>query len=86
MLPYLQNTRSKTKQQIVAFRGLNLTENHADGEIVSRTKEVIIPAAGTLNTWVEVDELPVETASDEDTAKAEKISELEAEIANLKGE
>ena len=37
MLPYLQNTRSKTKQQIVAFRGLNLTENHADGEFAATT-------------------------------------------------
>ena len=37
MLPYLQNTRSKTKQQIVGFRGLNYTENHADGEFAKVT-------------------------------------------------
>ena len=37
MLPYLQNTRSKTKQQIVGFRGLNYTENHADGEFAAMT-------------------------------------------------
>ena len=32
-----------------------------DGETVTvRVKEVIIPPAGTLNTWAEADELPPE--------------------------
>ena len=55
------------------------------GNIISRTKEVLIPAAGTLNTWGEVvEELPV--VVDEDVDKRAKIAALEAEIAKLKND
>ena len=54
-----------------------------DGETVTaRTKEVVIPPAGTLNTWTEADELPPETEKQDDTAA--KIAELERQIEELK--
>ena len=47
-----------------------------DGETVAaRAKEVIIPPAGTLNTWIEADELPPEPEKQDDNAA--KIAELE---------
>lgn len=54
-----------------------------DGETVTaRAKDVIIPPAGTLNTWTEADELPPETEKQDDTA--EKIAEPERQIEELK--
>ena len=54
-----------------------------DGETVAaRTKEVIIPPAGTLNTWIEADDLPPEPEKQDDTAA--KIAELERQIEELK--
>ena len=54
-----------------------------DGETeTARAKEVIIPPAGTLNTWAEADELPPETEKQDDTAA--KIAELERKIEELK--
>ena len=54
-----------------------------DGETVTaRTKEVIIPPAGTLNTWTEADELPPEPEKQDDNAA--KIAELERQIEELK--
>lgn len=54
-----------------------------DGETVTvRAKEVIIPPAGTLNTWTEADELPPEPEKQDDNAA--KIAELERQIEELK--
>ena len=54
-----------------------------DGETVTvRTKEVIIPPAGTLNTWIEADDLPPEPEKQDDNAA--KIAELERQIEELK--
>ncbi len=68
---------------LTAEAGRDLVVKDNSGNIVERTKEVIIPAAGTLNTWVEVvEELPEIVV--EEAEKAEKIAALEAELAALK--
>ena len=70
---------------LTADVGKDLIVLDKKGEVIARTKEVLIPTAGTLNTWVEViEELPV--IVDKDAEKAEKIAALEAELAKLKGE
>ena len=70
---------------LTADAGRDLAIKDEAGNIIARTKEVLIPAAGTLNTWVEVvEELP--EPADEDAEKAEKIAALEVELAKLKGE
>ena len=69
---------------LIAETGHDLALLDEKGKVIERTKEVLIPAAGTLNTWVEVDEeLPV--VVNEDAEKAAKIAVLEAELAKLKG-
>lgn len=69
---------------LTADAGRDLVVKDEAGNIITRTKEVLIPPAGTLNTWVEVvEELPV--VVDEDAEKAAKIAALEAELAALKG-
>lgn len=68
-----------------ADAGRDLAVKDEAGNIITRTKDVLIPAAGTLNTWVEViEELPEPV--DENTEKAAKIAALEAELAKLKGD
>ena len=70
---------------LIADVGRDLIVKDENGDVIARTKEVQIPAAGTLNKWIEVvEELPV--IIDEDAEKAEKIAALEAELAKLKGE
>ena len=54
-----------------------------DGETVTaRAKEVFVPPAGTLNTWIEADELPPEPEKQDDNSA--KIAELERQIEELK--
>lgn len=71
---------------LTADAGRDLVVKDENGEVIARTKEVAIPATGTLNTWIEDLEIispdPVDTA---ETDKAAKIAELEAELAKLKG-
>lgn len=73
---------------LTADAGKDLVVMDGDGNVIARTKEVAIPAAGTLNTWVETaEELPVAPeVSSEDADKAIRIAELEAELARLKGD
>lgn len=58
-----------------------------DGEETARTKSVLIPPEGTLNEWIEVDEKIPEPMPEptEEELKAQKIAELEAELARLRG-
>lgn len=51
----------------------------------ARTKEVTIPAAGTLNEWVEVPEKLSEMEPVEET-KEQKIEKLKVELAALEAE
>ena len=69
---------------LTADLGRDLVVKDENGEVVARTKEVIIPAAGTLNTWVEDLEVIPPEPVDEAAEKAAKIAALEAEIAVLK--
>ena len=71
---------------LTADAGRDLVVKDENGEVVARTKEVLIPSAGTLNTWVEdVEVIPPEPADDE-AEKAAKIASLEAELAALKSQ
>lgn len=56
-----------------------------DGIEQARTKEVVIPVAGTLNEWVEVLEKPPEPDPVEET-KEQRIERLKAELAELESE
>ncbi|MEG1491963.1 MAG: hypothetical protein RR394_06900 [Oscillospiraceae bacterium] len=72
---------------LTADAGRELAISGKDGSISARAKEVIIPAAGTLNTWIEVAEeipKPADTAAQEDAAKSARIESLEAELAALR--
>lgn len=68
---------------LTAEAGRDLAVKDESGNVIARTKEVLIPAAGTLNTWVEVpEEMPKPV--DRDAEKAARIAALEAELAALK--
>ena len=68
---------------LTARAGRDLAIKDESGNVVARTKEVLIPVAGTLNTWIEVvEELP--GTVDEEAEKAARIVALEAELAALK--
>lgn len=56
-----------------------------DGIEQARTKEVVIPVAGTLNEWVEVLELPPDPVPVEETTE-ERIARLRAEIEALEAQ
>lgn len=56
-----------------------------DGKAQNRAKEVSIPAAGTLNDWVEVPELPPDPVPVEETTE-ERIARLRAEIEALEAQ
>ena len=67
---------------LTATAGYDLAVLDESGSIMARAKEVLIPAAGTLNVWTEVVEevpQPVEGDPQKDT----KIAELKAELAKL---
>ena len=67
---------------LTADVGKDLVVLDKKGEVMARTKEVQIPAAGTLNTWVEVvEELPKPV--NEDMIKEARIAKLKAELAQL---
>ena len=68
---------------LAASPGLDLAVLAEDGTEQGRTKEVTIPAAGTLNAWREVPEITNPAPTEED-AKAARIAALEAELAALK--
>lgn len=70
---------------LIAETGHDLALLDKSGKVIERTKEVLIPAAGTLNTWVEVDELPPEPEIVVDP-KQQEIVNLEARLAQLKAE
>ena len=60
----------------------DLVVHDKKGEVIARTKEVQIPAAGTLNKWIEVvEELP--KPANEDLIKEARIAKLKAELAQL---
>jgi hypothetical protein len=67
-----------------AGEGYDLTVT-VDGIEQARTKEVTIPASGTLNEWVEVPEKLPEPEPVEET-KEQKIEKLKAELAALETE
>lgn len=72
---------------LTADAGRDLVVKDENGEVVARTKEVTIPATGTLNTWVEdLEVLPPDPIDTVEAEKAEKIAALEAELAKLKVE
>lgn len=64
--------------------GYDLTVT-VDGIEQARTKEVTIPAAGTLNEWVECPEKLPEPEPVEET-KERRIERLKAELAELESE
>ena len=68
---------------LTADIGRDLVVKDENGEVIARTKEVLIPEAGTLNTWIEVVEMLPEPV-DAEAVKAAKIAELEAELSALK--
>lgn len=67
---------------LIAETGHDLALVDKKGKVIERTKEVLIPALGTLNTWVEVVEEPP-VVVDEDKIKETRIAELKAELARL---
>lgn len=67
---------------LTADAGRDLALKDENSNIVARTKEMQIPAVGTLNTWVEVVEEPP-VVVDEDKIKETRIAELKAELARL---
>ena len=67
---------------LIAETGNDLALLDKKGRVIERTKEVLIPAIGTLNTWVEVVEEPP-VVVDEDKIKETRIAELKAELARL---
>lgn len=82
----MQKTNNEDKSYILtADEGKDLILKDSVGNITTRTKEVYIPPAGTLNTWEEVDALPPEPEVIIDP-KQQEIAELEAKIAQLKAE
>lgn len=67
---------------LAADVGHDLVVLDEKGEVIARTKEVQIPAVGTLNTWVEVlEEIPIPVVVDAD--REAWIAELKAELARL---
>jgi hypothetical protein len=71
--------------ELIADKGKELIICDESGIEVARTKSVQIPAVGTLNNWVEVDEV-VKIEPKTEVSVAERIAELERELAVLKGE
>ena len=62
--------------------GMDLAVLDQSGNVLVRGKEVMIPPAGTLNTWVEIiEELP--KPIEVDTEKEAWIAELKAELVRL---
>jgi hypothetical protein len=77
-------TNSDGSYILKAVEGYELTVT-VEGIEQARTKEVTIPAAGTLNEWVEVPEKLPEPEPVEETT-AEKIARLKAEIESLESQ
>lgn len=72
---------------LTADAGRDLTVLDTEGNPIDRCKEVTIPTIGTLNTWVEVAELPPtpEVVVMADPVQ-QQIADLEARLVQLKAE
>ena len=67
---------------LTADAGHDLAVLDDSGSVIARAKEVVIPAAGTLNIWSEVvEEVPQPVEGDHQ--KYTKIAKLKAELAKL---
>ena len=67
---------------LTANAGMELAILDESGGVIARAKEVLIPAAGTLNVWTEVaEEIP--ESGDSDPEKEARIAVLKAELAKL---
>ena len=67
---------------LVAKGGMDLAVLDESSNVIARAKEVLIPAAGTLNAWMEVSE-EVSQPTDSDPEKEARIAALKAELAKL---
>lgn len=78
----MKRTDNEDGYILIADAGLDLVVKDKSCKVIARAKEVFIPDAGTLNTWVEiVEELP--ESVDEEAEKAARIATLKAELAKL---